>query len=494
MDHRPQRPEASMGSVGQALSGPLCDKVQSQAADLRQPRNGPTCVESGRSLSVLGGPDSLRISPHPNPEQSSAKSKDRSTQIDSNSPPVAGSALVSGSGEPVTRSPPKAPSRKKGTGSTKIRRPARQPVIPGPSRLVAVRERLRSSGVSSKALDLVSHAHRSSTQSSYDSCWNRWLEWSKDNKIDPTKPSRADLANFLASLHSDLKLSPSSIKVHKAAICYSLRQLGRSSYSNDPLIASIIKGVAQSGSTQRRRVPAWDLFLVLAHLREPPFEPLNSLNLKFLTQKTVFLISLATGRRCSEVHALSGLDFDIKHDNRSNSYTLRFLPEFIAKNQAPDQPSPSLTILPLETIVAPEDKDISLCPVRALRRYLHFTKTLRYGKRRLFISHNPSKVGDIRRPTISRWISEVVESAYKVQASDTTHTSNRAHELRALASSLHFCHSWRLQDVLEASFWRSRNSFIEFYLRDIECLRQDGSRGISSVVAAQRQVSTPRQA
>ena len=494
VDYHPQLPGTGVEGVGEAANRLVRHKVQQQASPLREPCHGSPSLESGRAVPLMGGPDSVCFSTHPDSEQGGTESEAGVPQNDSDSTRLASSTMVPRPNKPLTRTPIETTSWKEESRPTKVRHTPRQPSSSRSSRLATVRNQLQSSGVSSGALDLIAQAHRTSTQNSYDSCWKTWLRWCKDNKKDPVRPSKVHLANFLAFLHTGLKLSPSSIKVHKAAVCSSLRQLGRSSYSNDPLITSLIRGISQGSSARRVRVPAWDLFLVLAHLRNPPFEPVNTINLKFLTLKTVFLVSLATGRRCSEIHALSGQGFDIKYDLKNNNYTLKFLPEFLAKNQAPDQLSPSLCILPLETILAPDDRDVTLCPVRALRRYLHFTKTLRFGKRRLFISHNPSKVGDIRRPTISRWISEVIESAYKAEASDTAHTSSRAHELRALAASLHFNHSWRLQDVLEASFWRSRNSFIEFYLRDIEALRQDGSHGIASVVAAQRQVSTPRQA
>ena len=127
----------------------------------------------------------------------------------------------------------------------------------------------------------------------------------------------------------------SSMKVHKAAICTSLKQLGRPSFSNEFPLGDIIKGASLREVKNARRVPAWDLFLVLSHLRQAPYEPLNKLSLKWLTLKIVFLIALATGRRCSEIHTLSGLPFDFAL-NDVNSYSLKFLPEFLAKNQSPD--------------------------------------------------------------------------------------------------------------------------------------------------------------
>jgi integrase len=56
---------------------------------------------------------------------------------------------------------------------------------------------------------------------------------------------------------------------------------------------------------QRRLVPAWELGIVLKALQLSPFEPLNLISFKFLTYRCCFRLALATGRRRSELHALS---------------------------------------------------------------------------------------------------------------------------------------------------------------------------------------------
>ena len=53
--------------------------------------------------------------------------------------------------------------------------------------------------------------------------------------------------------------------------------------------------------------------------------------------------ALASGRHCSEVHALSGLPSDVAFEP-DGSVSLRFLPEFLAKNQIPGEPSPVIFI------------------------------------------------------------------------------------------------------------------------------------------------------
>jgi hypothetical protein len=62
---------------------------------------------------------------------------------------------------------------------------------------------------------------------------------------------------------------------------------------------------ARPRSSGLRKPPDWDLSEVLAALREPPFEPMQSISMKHLTWKTVFLLALASGRRRREIAALS---------------------------------------------------------------------------------------------------------------------------------------------------------------------------------------------
>ena len=47
--------------------------------------------------------------------------------------------------------------------------------------------------------------------------------------------------------------------------------------------------------------PSWDLDAVLRHLMSSAFEPLESVSLWALTKKTLFLVSLATAKRVSEI-------------------------------------------------------------------------------------------------------------------------------------------------------------------------------------------------
>ena len=256
------------------------------------------------------------------------------------------------------------------------------------------------------------------------------------------------------------------------------------------MFSDVSGNVSLSQVSRGRRVPSWDLFLVLASLREAPYEPLASSSLKDLTYKTAFLITLASGRRCSEVHSLSGLSKDIAREPHG-AYSLRFLPEFIAKNQEPTSLSPSIMIRPLSSILCPDDPDRTLCPVRALRHYRRRTEHFRGGRRRLFLSWNETYTRDITKSSLSRWLSQVIGSAYSRSSSQPA-PSTRAHEIRAWSASLAFGCTRRLTEVLDAAYWRSPNTFIDFYLRDVSRTNGEGAHGIASVVVAQHPIISSR--
>ena len=98
-------------------------------------------------------------------------------------------------------------------------------------------------------------------------------------------------------------------------------------------------------------VPHWDLSLVLDCLKESPFEPMSSCSFKCLTQKTVFLIALASGRKHSEIHALSASSGSVNFSADKSSVKLHFFPGFLAKNQVP-----SVAGIPLEIPSLSRDK------------------------------------------------------------------------------------------------------------------------------------------
>ena len=241
-------------------------------------------------------------------------------------------------------------------------------------------------------------------------------------------------------------------------------------------------------------MPDWDLLVILSYLMSDTFEPLESVPLAQLTIKTCFLVMLATARRVSEVTHLSGLPGDVARE-ADGSITLQFLPEFLAKNQKPETPSPSITIPPLSDIISRTEPDIQNCPVRALNVYRRRTRNIRSpGQRALFLSLNPQYNQDIRVLTISRWMKSLILDAYiqwGSQDSVSPHVLElrraTVHEIRKWSTSV-AAHSVPLPKVLQAAAWENHDVFTSFYLRDVARRRENGLWGLPSIVAAQSTV------
>ena len=153
------------------------------------------------------------------------------------------------------------------------------------------------------------------------------------------------------------------------------------------LLRDVIRGASLPPARSPLQAPAWDLFLVLASLRRSLYEPASDASLPWFTLKTAFLVMLASGRRGFEVHSFSGSSFDIACEG-DGAVFLRFLPEFLARNQVPGVPTP-VVLLALTSILGRADDDRLVCPVRVLRFYLQRVRPLRTAtQRRLFLSYN----------------------------------------------------------------------------------------------------------
>ena len=54
-----------------------------------------------------------------------------------------------------------------------------------------------------------------------------------------------------------------------------------------------------------RHIPSWDLLVVLRALTGPPFEPLETVDIKFVSLKTALLLALTSAKRVGDMQALS---------------------------------------------------------------------------------------------------------------------------------------------------------------------------------------------
>ena len=166
-------------------------------------------------------------------------------------------------------------------------------------------------------------------------------------------------------------------------------------------------------------LPHWDRGIVPEAQSKPPYEPLREASLKRLTMETVFLMAMASGGRHSELQALVFDPQYIQFKLKGAGVTLYFHPR-----------------------------------VRALKyyhRYMSEHPELSKGRRRLFIPFKDNNADkELSAASISRWIcTTIVDSHASIQGNKNIPGKVKAHEVRAVATSLQLFNKVDLQAVMK---------------------------------------------
>ncbi len=125
------------------------------------------------------------------------------------------------------------------------------------------------------------------------------LEWSVFSTFCTTcgtDPVSCDISLILSFLQELLEKgrSPSTLKVYVAAIAASHTSIDAQSMGRNNLVVCFLKGSRRLNPPHPVTIPTWDLPTVLRALKSPPFEPLQSVDLRPLMSKTALLLALAS--------------------------------------------------------------------------------------------------------------------------------------------------------------------------------------------------------
>ena len=200
-------------------------------------------------------------------------------------------------------------SNSKPASSAKRQNSASKPGPSTASRLGIVKQSLRDKQFSSDVAEHVSKARRVSTAKVYDAKWQIFRDWADQRKIDPIQATPQIVADFLTFLFSVKKCQVRSIKGYRSTISNTLKYKTGYDFGSHPVLLELIKSFALQRPVDQSLAPKWDLVFVLSHMCKAPFEPLDKATIFYLSIKTVFLVTLATARRVSDVHAFA-IDYD----------------------------------------------------------------------------------------------------------------------------------------------------------------------------------------
>ncbi len=311
----------------------------------------------------------------------------------------------------------------------------------------------------------ITSARAPSTRRAYTLKWNLFVEWCSSHQEDPRRCSIRAVLSFLQQ-GLERRLSPSTLKVYVAAISAYHDPVEGKSVGKHNLVVRFLRGARRLNLGGPPSLPSWDLALVLRALITAPFEPLQSVELKFLSMKTLLLTALASIKRMGDLQAFSVDDSCLQFGPADSSATLRPRPGYVPK--VPTTPFRD-QVVNLQAL-PPEEADPALallCPVRALRQYTDRTQSFRTSEQ-LFVCYGGQQKGKaVSKQRMAHWIVDAITLAYEAQGVPCP-LRLRAHSTRGVASSWALARGASLADICRAAGWATPNTFARFYSLRVE--------------------------
>uniref|UniRef100_A0ABM5F2Z8 Uncharacterized protein n=1 Tax=Pogona vitticeps TaxID=103695 RepID=A0ABM5F2Z8_9SAUR len=311
---------AAVPQMRHSFTGPFCLRNQQEMC--------PLLLQSRQRQRLPGGLVSHRLVPRPPLRVPLASPHSEGhhppsagwSQRDPDRPILATPAMVHSPGlNVVGHAPPSSPSR------SPLSRPW---PCPSPQRRLSQTFSLEDTP---KVMWVLLRARKPSTTLLYENKWKSFLKYTHDNGL-PSVP--VSLKTVVTSLHLfEFGLSQSTIQVYLSAImAHQPDNSPSSKLFSHPTVKKFLKGLNNMCPPQQHITPQWSLQLVLNALMRHPFEPMASIDFKFLTLKAAFLVAITSAKRASELSALrADPPFIQFHPDKVTLYfDVSFLPKVVS--------------------------------------------------------------------------------------------------------------------------------------------------------------------
>ncbi len=323
-------------------------------------------------------------------------------------------------------------------------------------------------GFPERVLNTISEARAPSTRRLYALKWSVFSTWCLNRGENPSTSELAVVLSFLQEL-LDKGHSHSTLKVFVAAIAAFHAPIAGQSVGRDNSVVRFLKGARRLNPPRPLTVPTWDLPTVLRALKGPPFEPLQSTDLRSLSLKTALLLALASVKRVGDLQALSTSPACLEFGPNDSKVVLKPRHGYVPKVLSTPFRAQVITLSALPP--SEEDRELSLlCPVRALRIYFERSAPFRHTEQ-LFVSFgNRTKGHPVTKQRLSKWIVDAVMLAYSSLGLQCP-IGVRAHSTRGIASSWAWSSGVSITEICTAAGWATPSTFARFYNLDIPALQ-----------------------
>ncbi len=434
----------------------VCDKAQQTTPGVLHAKSRRGRVRGGLSVDGLDGVVRVRLPADTTVTQSSGKDISGTMRDHPHRAVLAPSAMVPAADKPSCGRTATSPVTSGPPGNAREQGQIPRHQRPQVDCMAVIRDRFVKAGFSQAAANFASAGRRQSTLQVYTARLRPYYAWCDERGVDPTSASVPQVAEFLCYIFKR-NIQASTVSGYLSAIL-SIHEGTPDGLSlrHDNSLKLLIEGFHNSNPPPRKVWPSWDLEKVLDALNTQPYEPALAATLRNCTIKTAFLLALASGRRASELHALSIGEHIVWHSR--GGVSLYFRPSFLAKNERSNFVAKPISLPRLGSEAG--ERRLS-CPVRSLKWYLKKSELVRGGIKQLFVTtNNPTRPA--AKSTLAGWVVAAIVNAEAIVGEGRP----KAHSVRAEATSTAFHRGLSIQDVVDTVSWKSDHVFVSTYLKD----------------------------
>ena len=321
--------------------------------------------------------------------------------------------------------------------------------------------------ISQRAISTMLAARKPQTWNLYAKLFGVFERWCVQRKLDPSAVDITHVIEFLQWRFDKSKAAVNTLKVYCAALTVCLGKFEGYTVSSHPFVSAWLKGAYNIKPPVHPAVPRWSLPLVLHSFMEAPYEPMEKASLSVWTRKTIFLVAISSGARCSELQAL-----DVREEMsviRNRSASLRTNPGFTPKHASEVNINRKIHLKAFYHNFKNrvERNWNTLCPIRALKHYIALTKRVRGDCFYLFMPYAPGKSGkQVSTVRIGGWLIQAIKDAY-IHFGRKPPEGLKPHTLRAVATSAAALRGSTIEDIRRAATWASGYVFAKHYKLDM---------------------------
>lgn len=303
-------------------------------------------------------------------------------------------------------------------------------------------ERLK--GWSRDQIELLQKGWRPSSMKTYKIAWQKWCVWASENGVNRSEPQGADLAKFLSDLHLKQGLAYSTILVYKSAVSTLCDPNLNSRLSSHVLVKQVLKSISIA-SVKSKKAPIWDTDTLVKWLKS---NNCNKDSLYECSTRAAILLLLCSGRR---VHDLTLLLIDDGSCIFSDDSVI-FWPKYGSKTDTTVNRQSGWRIF--------RNKDCQgIDPLFWIKRVITLSQSRRASAKvnNLFIT-TCGQPKAASRTNIAGWVKKMLLQAGINASPGST---------RPAVASKSWVQNCQLDDILARGNWRSENTFLKYYCREI---------------------------